>query len=95
MEQHKHLWQRGSRSLAKSGWRIIVTQLESMLQLSKAFARLHCCEEVTGKHVKEAGRFLRKARRASLRSLPPGLGSQTTEPVERESTGSNKRTAPW
>merc|ERR1719427_1758689 len=32
-----------------------------MLRLSEAFARLHCCEEVTTKHVKEAYRLLNKS----------------------------------
>merc|ERR1712037_116027 len=44
-----------------SSWRITVRQLESMLRLSEAFARLHCCEEVTAKHVKEAYRLLNKS----------------------------------
>merc|ERR1719462_991240 len=32
-----------------------------MLRLSEAFARLHCCEEVTARHVKEAYRLLNKS----------------------------------
>ena len=41
--------------------RITVRQLESMLRLSESFARLHCSEEVTAKHVKEAYRLLNKS----------------------------------
>merc|ERR1719266_1647960 len=61
VQQYKYLRQRDSSGNAKSSWRITVRQLESMLRLSEAFARLHCCEEVTAKHVKEAYRLLNKS----------------------------------
>merc|ERR1712106_424183 len=61
VQQYKHLRQRDSGGSAKSSWRITVRQLESMLRLSEAFARLHCSEEVTSKHVKEAYRLLNKS----------------------------------
>lgn len=62
VQQYKHLRQRdGGAGSAKSSWRITVRQLESMLRLSEAFARLHCQEEVTSKHVKEAYRLLNKS----------------------------------
>jgi len=61
VQQYKHLRQRDTSGNAKSSWRITVRQLESMLRLSEAFARLHCCEEVTAKHVKEAYRLLNKS----------------------------------
>merc|ERR1740123_2946142 len=61
VQQYKHLRQRDTGGSAKSSWRITVRQLESMLRLSEAFARLHCCEEVTAKHVKEAYRLLNKS----------------------------------
>merc|ERR1711990_222557 len=61
VQQYKHLRQRDSSGSAKSSWRITVRQLESMLRLSEAFARLHCCEEVTARHVKEAYRLLNKS----------------------------------
>jgi len=61
VQQYKHLRQRDSGGSAKSSWRITVRQLESMLRLSEAFARLHCCEEVTARHVKEAYRLLNKS----------------------------------
>jgi len=61
VQQYKHLRQRDSGGSAKSSWRITVRQLESMLRLSEAFARLHCQEEVTVKHVKEAYRLLNKS----------------------------------
>merc|ERR1711962_1060467 len=61
VQQYKHLRQRDSSGNAKSSWRITVRQLESMLRLSEAFACLHCCEEVTARHVKEAYRLLNKS----------------------------------
>lgn len=47
MEQYKHLRQRdGSGGVSKSAWRITVRQLESMIRLSEAMARMHCSDEV-------------------------------------------------
>lgn len=59
--QYKHLRQRDTGGSAKSSWRITVRQLESMLRLSEAFARLHCADTVTKKHVQEAYRLLNKS----------------------------------
>merc|ERR1712241_1329424 len=61
VQQYKHLRQRDTGGSAKSSWRITVRQLESMLRLSEAFARLHCSEEVKDRHVKEAYRLLNKS----------------------------------
>jgi len=61
VQQYKHLRQRDTGGSSKSSWRITVRQLESMIRLSEAFARLHCNEEVTSKHVKEAYRLLNKS----------------------------------
>merc|ERR1712203_1128607 len=61
VQQYKHLRQRDTGGSAKSSWRITVRQLESMIRLSESFARLHCSEEVTAKHVKEAYRLLNKS----------------------------------
>lgn len=46
MEQYKRLRQRDGGGTAKSAWRITVRQLESMLRLSEAMARLYCSDEV-------------------------------------------------
>uniref|UniRef100_A0A8C7K8E0 DNA replication licensing factor MCM6 n=1 Tax=Oncorhynchus kisutch TaxID=8019 RepID=A0A8C7K8E0_ONCKI len=62
VEQYKRLRQRdGSGGVATSAWRITVRQLESMIRLSEGMARMHCCDEVQPKHVKEAFRLLNKS----------------------------------
>ncbi|XP_053143279.1 DNA replication licensing factor MCM6 [Hemicordylus capensis] len=61
VEQYKHLRQRDGSGVTKSSWRITVRQLESMIRLSEAMARMHCCDEVHPKHVKEAFRLLNKS----------------------------------
>lgn len=61
VEQYKALRQRDATGVAKSAWRITVRQLESMIRLSEALARLHCQDEVQPKHVKEAFRLLNKS----------------------------------
>ncbi len=48
-------------SLQKSAYKITVRQLESLIRLSEACARLHCCVEVTVDHVKEAVGLLQKS----------------------------------
>lgn len=48
VEQYKRLRQRDGSGVTKSSWRITVRQLESMIRLSEAMARMHCCDEVPG-----------------------------------------------
>ena len=61
VDQYRHLRQRDSGGGVKSSWRITVRQLESMVRLSEAMARLQCSDQVLPKHVKEAYRLLNKS----------------------------------
>jgi len=61
VEQYRKLRQRDTGGSASSSWKITVRQLESMLRLSEAFARMHCNDTVGIKHVKEAYRLLNKS----------------------------------
>jgi hypothetical protein len=45
----------------KSAYRMTVRQLESMIRLSEARARIHCDEEVRPAYVEEAARLLKKS----------------------------------
>ena len=47
--------------MAQSSWRITVRQLESMIRLSEAMARMCCSAEVQPRHVQEAYRLLNKS----------------------------------
>lgn len=52
---------RDSTATGKSTWRITVRQLESMIRLSEAMARMEISDEVQPKHVREAYRLLNKS----------------------------------
>uniref|UniRef100_A0A8C4ZVQ7 DNA replication licensing factor MCM6 n=1 Tax=Gadus morhua TaxID=8049 RepID=A0A8C4ZVQ7_GADMO len=82
VEQYKHLRQRDSSGgVSKSAWRITVRQLESMIRLSEGMARMHCCDEVQPKHVKEAFRLLNKS---IIRVETPDINLEQDEPMEEE-----------
>uniref|UniRef100_A0A1A8IXZ2 DNA replication licensing factor MCM6 n=1 Tax=Nothobranchius kuhntae TaxID=321403 RepID=A0A1A8IXZ2_NOTKU len=82
VEQYKRLRQRdGSGSVSKSAWRITVRQLESMIRLSEAMARMHCCDEVQPKHVKEAFRLLNKS---IIRVETPDINLEQEDEFEDE-----------
>merc|ERR1711936_1436489 len=61
VDQYKHLRQRDTGGGFKSSWRITVRQLESMIRLSEAMARMACNDKVEKKHVQEAYRLLNKS----------------------------------
>jgi DNA replication licensing factor MCM6 len=61
VENYGHLRQRDSGTSGKGTWRITVRQLESMVRLSEAMAKIECSQEVTIKHVREAYRLLNKS----------------------------------
>jgi DNA replication licensing factor MCM6 len=59
INEYKKLRQRENSN--KSAWRITVRQLESMIRLSEALARMHLLEEVKAEHVEEAYKLLSKS----------------------------------
>ena len=61
VRKYKHLRQRDSSGVSQSSWRITVRQLESMIRLSEAMARMYCLEFVAAKHVEEAFKLLNKS----------------------------------
>ncbi|XP_076018205.1 DNA replication licensing factor MCM6 [Genypterus blacodes] len=82
VEQYKHLRQRdGSGGVSKSAWRITVRQLESMIRLSEGMARMHCCDEVQPKHVKEAFRLLNKS---IIRVETPDVNLEPEDEMEED-----------
>nr|CAD7573393.1 unnamed protein product [Timema californicum] len=60
VENYTHLRQRDTGT-GKTTWRITVRQLESMIRLSEAMAKMECSDEVLIKHVTEAYRLLNKS----------------------------------
>ena len=61
IKAYRKLRQSDASGLTKSSYRITVRQLESMVRLSEALARLHCDDEIKPDYVHEAVRLLRKS----------------------------------
>lgn len=61
VDQYKRLRLRDSTGGSGGSWRITVRQLESLIRLSEALARMHCDEKVTVEHVREASKLLNKS----------------------------------
>lgn len=59
--QHYRSLRQADAGGRKTSYRITVRQLESMIRLSEALARLHCDDEVKPKYVREAFRLLQKS----------------------------------
>jgi DNA replication licensing factor MCM6 len=56
---YRKLRQGDTLGRSRSAYRITVRQLESMIRLSEALARLHCADEITPAFVREAYRLLK------------------------------------
>jgi len=61
VEQYRSLRGRDCSGANASSWRITVRQLEAMIRLAEAMARMSCSDEVAPKHVKEGYRLLNKS----------------------------------
>eukprot|EP00842_Homolaphlyctis_polyrhiza_P006142 jgi/Hompol1/6529/HPOL_003647-RA len=57
--QYRNLRQADATGISRSSYRITVRQLESMIRLSEALAKLHCEGEVLVRHVAEAAHLLK------------------------------------
>jgi DNA replication licensing factor MCM6 len=60
IQNYRKLRETDMSGLGKSAYRITVRQLESMVRLSEALAKLHCDDEVKPKYVREAFRMLKQ-----------------------------------
>ncbi|XP_013185119.2 DNA replication licensing factor Mcm6 [Amyelois transitella] len=61
VEYYTVLRARDGTSAGAGSWRITVRQLESMVRLAEAMAKMHCSGRVTAQHVAEAYRLLNKS----------------------------------
>ncbi|XP_065323446.1 DNA replication licensing factor MCM6-like isoform X1 [Gordionus sp. m RMFG-2023] len=61
VDKFKQLRQRDVSSITKSAWRITIRQLESMIRISEAIAKMYCLDMVEPAHVLEAYNLLNKS----------------------------------
>lgn len=61
VQYYVQLRQRDGSGRDRSTWRITVRQLESLIRLSEAMAKMECLDEVLGRHVVEAFNLLNKS----------------------------------
>eukprot|EP00290_Baffinella_frigidus_P016280 CAMPEP_0180206428 /NCGR_PEP_ID=MMETSP0987-20121128/9540_1 /TAXON_ID=697907 /ORGANISM="non described non described, Strain CCMP2293" /LENGTH=717 /DNA_ID=CAMNT_0022162185 /DNA_START=61 /DNA_END=2210 /DNA_ORIENTATION=+ len=61
VEHYRELREGDCQGAARAAYRITVRQLESMIRLSEALARLHCDSHVQRKYVDEARRLLKQS----------------------------------
>jgi hypothetical protein len=61
IDHYRRLRQADVASGGKTAYRITVRQLESLIRLAEALARLHCDAEIKPAYVNEAARLLRKS----------------------------------
>uniref|UniRef100_A0A0N5AJT2 DNA replication licensing factor MCM6 n=1 Tax=Syphacia muris TaxID=451379 RepID=A0A0N5AJT2_9BILA len=59
--EYKRLRMGDSNNAATSSWRITVRQLESLIRLSEALAKLYCSDQVKVEHVNQASKLLSKS----------------------------------
>ncbi|KAG8297080.1 MCM DNA helicase complex subunit mcm6 [Homalodisca vitripennis] len=61
VEVYTQLRQRDATASSKNTWRITVRQLESLIRLSEAMAKMECLDEVLARHVTEAYKLLNRS----------------------------------
>jgi DNA replication licensing factor MCM6 len=72
------------KSSYRRAYRVTVRQLESLIRLSEALARIYWSDEVRGEHVEEAYALLRGSiRRIDQANIEFDLNEQTVQPDER------------
>ncbi|XP_055332618.1 DNA replication licensing factor Mcm6-like isoform X2 [Paramacrobiotus metropolitanus] len=61
VDEYVRMRRTDANATTKSAWRFTVRQLESMIRLAEAKARLHCRDWVTAQNVQEAARLIEKS----------------------------------